>query len=145
MADKPNNQETSKKKRGRPKGSKNKNSSSAPSLSSEDPSLTQPSAFEIIMDYLDSTSNTLDIERQKELQDKLERTYYKDITEVNKSLTYCENILGETLEDFVVIGHTYSGERIKIFKANTPKDLDCLREASKQFIIPFLTGTSSEE
>lgn len=134
---------TSKKKRGRPP--KKKKDSEVTPLSSTPQIVTEQDAYTILGNYFDAIAAEKQLAAEKRLNERLEKAFFQEETNLTPHLNNLEHQMGEILEDYIVVGHTYDGNRIKIVKATKPKDLDGLREAAKQVVIPFLMGDRVQE
>lgn len=125
-------------KRGRPKGSKNKpKESPEPKKSIKN---TPTDIYKVLGDYCDKIAADNQLEKINKLNEKLEKAYYQEYNDITANLKYCENVLSENLEDFIVFGHTYDGRLVKVYKATNVKDMNALREASRRVIFPFIMG-----
>jgi len=131
------------KQRGRPKGSKNKINPESPPVNNTQPEVKD--IFTVLSDYCEDLTKSRDMQKIESLNNRLEKAYFQEHHDITSQLKFCENVLGENLEDFLVVGHTFDGSRVRIFKASRPKDVDSLREAAKQIVLPFLMSGQQEE
>ena len=100
--------------------------------------------LKILEEYLEGVAEGAQADREKRLIEKLDKAYFQEEHDISIHLDNLEHNLSEVLEDYMVVGHTYNGNRIKIFKATKPKDVDSLREAAKRVVVPFLMSENPQ-
>lgn len=93
---------------------------------------------EVLINYLKGLDIKKTMEQKKELEDNLQRVYFKKEVSAKENANHIINIVGEFLDDFFLVGHTITGERIQIFQARSKKDKDALIEAIKQTAAPIV-------
>lgn len=89
--------------------------------------------MQTLIGLLDKIEKDKDEKLQEDIQARLERIYFKSQREIRDGLKSCEHLLSEHLEDYIVLGHTYDGQRVKMTKARNKKDEDSLREALRDY------------
>ena len=99
---------------------------------------------EKLLHLLDGLERIKDTENQQKLQEQLKKTY-RSRSETLNGIQYCQNTVSEFLQDYLIVGHTYSGERVKVQVAKSKKDQDSLRSAARDCFINMMMSEQQDE
>ena len=87
-----------------------------------------------LMEYLQTLSATKQKESEDKLDKQLEHTYLRGSNEMRQLKVYAEHVVSELFSDYIIVGHTHSGDTEVMVTAKSDRDKEGLTEAVRRYI-----------